>query len=305
MTRSTVRLLTLLLLLSAGAGGACSSRPAASPPTGRQLVDDLGRDVRIAERPERIVSLSPNLTEILYALGAGDRVAANTSYCDYPPEAREKPHVGDTQRPDLERIVALEPDLVLVPTASQLQSLVERLDGLGLPTYVAESRDLDGVFRSIERIGDAIGDREAGRDLAARLRARTEAVSSRVGALPAPRVFVVVGDEPLFTAGRGTFVDDLVRRAGGASISGDEATEWPQYSAETVIARAPEVIVVPLASHGVSEGGESLPVALRETPAARDGRIVRIDGDLLMRPGPRLVDGLEALARALHPEAGW
>jgi iron complex transport system substrate-binding protein len=108
-----------------------------------------------------------------------------------------------------------------------------------------------------------------------------------------------VGDEPLITAGKGTFVDDLVRRAGGASISSDETTEWPQYSAETVIARAPDVVVMPGPAHGVG----AVPAALAETPAVRSDRIARVDGNLLFRPGPRLVDGLEQLARALHPEA--
>lgn len=307
MARSTFRRFLFLALAAAVLTTACGAGPEpaheSSSASIRVLTDGLGREVRVVARPSRVITLSPNLTEIVYALGAGDRIVANTSFCDYPPEAASKPHVGDTQRPDLERIIALKPDLVLVSTASQLQSIFERLAALDIPVYVSTPNDLEGIFASIERIGEALGEPEAGRTLAASLRDRAGAVTKAVAGRPAPKVFVVVGDEPLFTAGKGTFVDDLVRRAGGVSISGDEATEWPQYSAEAVIARAPEVIVVPTLKHGISNENGGVPTTIRETPAVRDDRIVRIEGDLLMRPGPRLVDGLEALARSLHPEA--
>lgn len=277
-------------------------RPAAPPaPAGaRTVVDDVGRTISVAARPERIVSLAPNLTEILFAVGAGDRVVATTTFCDYPPEAAAKPRVGDTQRPDLERLIALTPDLVVVSTASQLETLSTRLEGLGIPTYVSRARDLDGVLSSIERIGDLVGERAAGEALVTRLRARADRIHTAVASRPAPKVFFVVGSPPLITTGRGTFLDDLIRQAGGASISADETAEWPQYSPEAVIGAAPEVIVLPTFSHGVEN---EIPAALRETPAARNGRVVRVDADLVMRPGPRLVDGLEALARAMHPEA--
>jgi iron complex transport system substrate-binding protein len=275
-------------------------RPAAG---GRSVTDELGRTVTVPARPRRIVSLAPNLTEMVFALGAGDRLVADTSYCNYPPEAAALPHVGDTQRPDVERILTLKPDLVLVSTASELQGVTAKLTDLGLTVYVSNPRDLDGVFASVERLGDVLDAREQAARLAASLRAREKAVVDAVAGKPSPKVFVVVSDTPLITSGKGTFLDDLIRRAGGASISGDEPVEWPQYSAETVVARAPDVIVVPGFAHGVALEADDLPEALRATPAARSGRVVKIDGDLLMRPGPRLVDGLEALARDLHPEA--
>ena len=274
--------------------------PGPAPAAARTVVDDLGRTISIAPRPERIVSLAPNLTEILFAVGAGDRVVATTTFCDYPPEAASKTRVGDTQRPDLERLIALKPDLVVVSTASQLETLSARLEGLGIATYVSRARDLEGVLASIERIGDLVGERAAGQALVASLRERADRIRAAVSARPAPKVFFVVGSPPLITTGRGTFLDDLIRQAGGVSISANETAEWPQYSPEAVIGAAPEVIVLPTFSHGVEN---ELPGPLRQTPAARDGRVVRVDADLVMRPGPRLVDGLEALARAIHPEA--
>jgi iron complex transport system substrate-binding protein len=167
---------------------------------------------------------------------------------------------------------------------------------------VSNTRDVSGVLASIRGIGDAVGEPGAANSVVASLRERLDAVTRAVDGQTAPKVFIIVGSEPLITTGHGTFVDDLIRRAGAVSITGDEATEWPQISAETVIARAPEVFVIPQSTHGISEENGGIPASLRETPAARLNRVVRIDGDLLMRPGPRLVDGLEQLARALHPE---
>jgi iron complex transport system substrate-binding protein len=274
-----------------------------APPATREVVDDIGRHVQVAARPERIVSLAPSITEILYAIGAGDRIAANTSFCTFPPEAANTTKIGDTQRPDVERILALKPDLVLVSTASQLESISERLEALGVPTVVTTAKGVDGVLESIERIGLATGDAESAAALAAKLRQRIEAVKTAVAGRPAPKVFAIVGNEPLFTTGKGTFLDDLIRLAGGASITADETTEWPQYSAEAVIARAPDVMVVPSVTHGFAAQDSGVPPSIAATPAVRNNRIIRIDGDLLMRPGPRLVDGLEQLAWALHPEA--
>jgi len=269
----------------------------------RNVVDDLGRSVHVVARPERIVSLAPSITEILFAIGAGPRVIATTSYCTFPPEAANTNKIGDTQKPDIERILALKPDLVLVSTASQLESISERLGALGVPVVVTAAKGVDGVLTSIERIGVATGDTDAATALTATLRARIESVRATIAGRPAPKVFAIVGNEPLFTSGKGTFLDDLIRLAGGASITADETTEWPQYSAEAVIAKAPDVILVPLVTHGFAAQDSGVPKSIAATPAVRNGRIVKIDGDLLMRPGPRLVDGLEQLAKALHPEA--
>lgn len=289
--------------LSLATASACApSRPAPPASDARTITDDIGRSVAIAARPQRIISLAPNLTEIVFALGAGDRLIADTSYCNFPAEAKDKVHVGDTLRPDVERIVSLKPDLVLVSTASQLEGASSRLERLGIPVYVSNPRDLDGILASIEKLGDVIGEPEAGRRAAASLRERLSAVATRIEGRPPVKVFLVVSPEPLITSGKGTFVDDAIRRAGGASISGDEATEWPQYSAETVIARAPEAIVVSTMTD-VVPNGNGVPDVLDQTPAVRNKRVVMVDADLLMRPGPRLVDGIETLARALHQEA--
>jgi iron complex transport system substrate-binding protein len=262
----------------------------------KTVVDELDRTVHVPLRAERIVSLAPSVTEILFALGAGDRVVGVTSYCDYPSEARSKESVGDTLKPNVERIVALKADLVIVSTASQVESFVQKLEALGIPVYVTNPRSIEGVLESISAIGAIIGVADAARQLTDKLRGRIALISSRLADRTPPSVFVILGTEPLITAGASSFINDLVNRAGGRSISADVSGDYPQYSLETAIAKEPEIILL-------QAGGNVLPERLKQTPAARAGRVYRMDDDLLLRPGPRIVDGLEQMAAKIHPDA--
>ena len=286
--RIAVGLFAACLLLSS-----CQSKGSLSGKT-RQVTDELGRSVAVVESPGRIVSLAPSVTETLFALGAEGRVIAVTSYCDYPPAAANKEKIGDTQRPNIERIVALRPDLVIASTASQLESFVRALEAAGIPVYVSNPRNLAETLASIRAIGNLIGANDQALVLEGQLRSRIEQVRSRVASKPRPAVFLMLGAEPLLTAGGNSFLTDLLSQAGGRSISEDEKSDYPQYSLETVIARQPEVIFL-------QAGDERLPNRLEQTPAARQGRVYHIDDDLLLRPGPRIVEALETLAEKIHP----
>jgi len=276
------------------ATSSCSSNKT-SPASARTITDELGRSVQVPADARRIVSLAPSITEILFALGAGDRVAGVTSYCDYPPEARRKTPVGDTLKPSVERIVALDADLVIISTASQVEASFRELEGLGIPVYVTNPRSVDGVVESIDKIGELIDARDRARQLTGGLRRRIAAVETRVAQTSRPSVLAVLGTEPLITVGAGSFINDLIDRAGAHSISAEERADYPQYSIEAVIARQPEVILL-------QTGGKELTEQLRQTPAGRSNRVYHIDDDLLLRPGPRIVDGLEQLAAKFHPE---
>ncbi len=273
-----------------------------SAPT-RIVTDELGRRVELSVRPRRIISLAPSVTEMLFALGVGDRVVGVTSLCDYPPEATTKEKVGDVMTPSLERIVALAPDLVIISTATQLEMFAKRLIEIGVPVYVVKANRLEDVLATLRHLGDVTGDVRAAEALTRSLQARIERVVERTRTLPRPRVLLVVQRDPLIVAGREAFLTDLVEKAGGRSITADAQREWTLYSLESVLARAPEVIVIP--SHETQS--RHLPnlqwSALADTPALRNKRVYTINADLLMRPGPRLVEGLEELARLLHPEA--
>ncbi len=271
---------------------ACQTQKAVQENT-RQVTDELGRPIAVLQTPGRIVSLAPSVTETLYALGLGDKLVGVTTFCNYPPEAATKEKVGDTLRPNIEKIVALKPDLVIASTSSQLEAFVKNLESAGVPVYVSNPRNLKETIASIEKIGEVAGATHQAKELAEVLRARVELVGSRIGTQPKPKVFVMLGAEPLITIGSASFINDLITQAGGISISADESGDYPQYSLETVIARQPEVIFL-------QAGDEKLPERMRQTPAARNLRVFHLDDDLLLRPGPRIVDGLEQIAAKLY-----
>lgn len=312
MSQRFLLLVSLVLLFSSlrlgmptAAAPACLATPiamAATPVATFPLAftDDAGRAVTLVAEPARIVSLAPSNTEILFALGLADRVVAVDAYSDYPPAAAEKPAIGDYADPDLEQIVALDPDLVLA-SAVHAPGIVPRLESLGIPAVVIEPADLDATLTSIDRVGRLAGAPAVAADLVCGLQARIDAVEEAVDGAPRPRVFVELSPD-LFTAGEDTFIADLIARAGGENIVGATLGPWPQISAEAVIAADPEVILLADHEAGVTPASVAARPGWSVVSAVSDGRVVILDTNLVVRPGPRVVDGLEAIARALHPE---
>jgi iron complex transport system substrate-binding protein len=239
---------------------------------------------------------------MVFAIGAGDGLVGRTTYCNYPVAAQKIDVVGDTLKPSIERIIALRPQVVFVSTASQLEAFTAELEAHHIAVYVTDSHDLEGVFRSMERLADILGKRPQADELLKQLRRRVDAVAEKIKSRPTVRVFYQVSYEPLYTIGRDAFLTDLIERAGGVSVTADVPGAWPRYSAESALAANPEAIV--LATGGsLGEGNSRVAGALTRSPAVNRGRVYKINADYLSRPGPRLVDGLEELARALHPEA--
>ena len=291
-----------VLLLLATALACTPARKTENATRTQQLTDDAGRSVALPSRVERVITLAPNLTEIVFAVGAGDRLVGNTSYCDYPAEAKAVAKVGDTLHPSLERIIALRPQLVLVSTASQLEVFTQQLQNQNIGVFVTDPHDLDGVFRSIEQVGRMMGQEQQARLLVQQLRDRTNAVEQAVKQKQPVRVFYQLSAEPLYTAGHDAFVTDLVRRAGGFSVTADVPGAWPKYSNESALAARPDAIILPTGG-SMGAGNSNVAEALRKSPAVLDGRVYKINDDHLVRPGPRAVEGLEEMGRALHPDA--
>lgn len=288
----------LVALLAAVAVGAASAPAAAF--TAR---DALGREVRLAAPPTRIVSLVPSATEILFALGAQDRLVGRTDFCDWPPAARAKPSVGGMVAPSLEALAALRPDLVLVTPEGNSEQTFAALRRLSIALYAVAAHTLDDVARVVRGLGELTGRSAAVGPLLARLHARVEAVRRAVAGRPRPRVLYVLWPEPLIVPGRAAMVTELIRVAGGDPVTAGEGGDYPRLGLEAAVARQPEVIV--LASHGAGTGPAAAErwQRLRSLPAVRAGRLHTVEGDLLHRYGPRVADGLAQLARAIHPEA--
>jgi iron complex transport system substrate-binding protein len=281
---------------------ACTPGRTANEGPSREITDDLGRRVSIPAKVDRVISLAPNLTEIVFAVGAGDRLVGRTSYCDYPPEAKAIPEVSDTLHPNLERIIALKPQVVLVSTASQLEVFTQQLKGQNIAAFVTDPHDLEGVFRSIEQIGEIVGKKDQASLLVQKLRERTNAVEQAVKDKQPVKVFYQASGEPLYTAGHDSYVTDLMRRAGAVSVTADVPGAWPKFSNESALAARPEAIILP-SGGSMGAANSNVAEALRKSPAVLQGRVFKINDDHLARPGPRLVDGLEEMARALHPDA--
>lgn len=299
-TKSISALVVICLLWAC----ACNSgRPAIERAiVTREITDDAGRRVELPARVDRVISLAPNLTEIVFAVGAGDRLAGNTTYCDYPPEAKAITKVGDSVQPSLESIIALRPQVVLISTASQLEVFTRQLQDQNIAVFVTDPHDLEGIFRTIEQVGQILGVTEQAAQVVKQLRERTAAVEQAVQQRKPVRVFYQVSGEPLYAAGREAFVTDLMRRAGAVSVTANVPGAWPKYSNESALAARPEAIILPTGG-SMGAANSTVAEALRNSPAALTGRVYKINDDYLARPGPRVVDGLEAIARALHPEA--
>lgn len=269
----------------------------------REVTDGAGRRVRVPVRPERIITLAPNLTEIIYAVGAGPRLVGNTSFCDYPSEAKQVEKVGDTLHPSIERIIALRPQLILISTASQLEAFTGQLSEQKIAVYITDPHDLESVFQSIEAIGDLVDEKAKATTLLAALRARAASIEGKAGKEKPLSVFYQLSAEPLYTAGRDSFITDLVRRAGGVSVTAQVPGAWPRYSDEAALAARPDAIILATGDTMGAQANAEVAEPLRRSPAVLNNRVYKINGDYLSRPGPRLVDGLEQMARALHPEA--
>jgi iron complex transport system substrate-binding protein len=270
----------LALLLVAGCGEA-------APPAGaRTVADSRGKAVRVPARPERIVSIVPSVTELLFAVGAGGQVAGVTTWCDFPPEAKAKPKVGDIVV-DLERLLALRPDLV-VTVYSLTRKTTADLESRGLPVFSIEAENFEGIARALEGIGELTGHAEEGKRAAVELMKRVEGASSP--APSGPTIYFEHSVEPLGTTGPASYAGAALRRAGGRNIFDGG---WRQVDWESVVAADPEVIVI---THDRREGLERR-AGWKGLRAVRNGRVHFLPKEFFVYPTPRLVDGLEAASR--------
>ncbi len=267
------------------------------------VTDDLDREVTITKQPERIISMAPANTEILFALGLGEKVVGVTNICNYPPQVQEKEDIGDYDNPNLERIIELEPDLILASHGNPTE-LIDQLEELNYAVVGLNPKNVDDIISSIGMVGKITGKVKEAARLTEEMEKRIEAVLSKTSNLVEnnrPKVLYVVWYKPLWTAGSGTFIDELIQKAGGINIAGDIAG-WPQMNLETVLGKNPQVVIV----------GEGHPGGLVETVKSEEvlwitdafkyNQIYIIDADIVSRTGPRIVDALEEMAKIVHPE---
>ena len=299
-----VRLGLGIILLSLIVACAPTAEEVASFPI--EVTDQMGRVVKLEKVPERIISLAPSNTEILFALGLADKLVAVTDYCNYPPEAKEKPSIGGFSTPNIEEVVAHSPDLILA-TSIHEKRIIPQLGEKGMAVFALDPKTLDEALESITLVGEITGKEERASGLVAEMQNRIKGVTDKTDNLSEaqrPRVFYITWHDPLMTPGTGTRHNELIRMAGGTNIARD-LTGYATISLEAVIEANPQVIIA-----GVGMGsGKDLPFQyvkteprLRNVDARINNRIYSIDVDLAGRPGPRITDALEKFAEFIHPE---
>ena len=296
----------LVLLCSGAAICASQETPPTvqTPPAYRQVTDEIGRTIRVPQNIHRIVSLAPNLTETIYALGLQDRLVGDTDYCDFPPEAQLKTKVGGAINPSLEAIAALHPDLVLVTKNLNRLETVQALAKIGIPSYATDPHTVDAIIASTERLADLLGAPETGTLLGKDMERRIAAIKDRVAPLPLRSVLFVVWTDPLISIGKDTFIADALQHAGAVSVI-DSSQNWPHINLEEVVRLQPEFLVF---AESRPENAAHTTDTLADLPGWRildavKRRRFAVISDAVNRPAPRIASAIEELARQLHPEA--
>jgi iron complex transport system substrate-binding protein len=297
-----LKVVVLVVLLSLVIGAAVGCQAGFEPGT---YTDDTGRGVDIEEVPQRIVCFGPSITEIAFALGLGERVVGVDEYSDYPAEALDLPKVGNAFAPSIESLVALEPDLVLTLLHEEFNS---ELETLGINYLIINPEDIEGILADIELVGVVTDTAVEAADLVGSMEERMLDIEAGViNAIPVSVFYIVDATDPTlpWTAGPGSFIDALITMAGGLNVAHDAPMAWAQFSIEEVVSADPDVIIVQTMFGDVPtisiEDLEAHPI-WGEMSAVKQGNVHLVNGDLVSRSGPRIVDGLEALAEAIHPD---
>jgi iron complex transport system substrate-binding protein len=268
----------------------------------RTFVDDAGRKLYVAKAPTRVVSLAPSITEMLFALGLDHEIVGVTEFCDFPPAARNKPKLGYA-RPSLESLIALRPDLVVAPQEFLRADVLAKLDELKIPVFMLEAKTLEDILIQIQSLGKIFNRTSAADGVTGVMRARIADVTKRVAPLEKKRVLYVLNSHPLITVGPGSYIHQMIGLAGGINIAAGTSSPYPRLSLESVLKEDPQVLIFPVGS------AESIPKTEQEEwnrwsnlSAVRTRQLRDVSSDALNRPGPRVIEGLEHLARAIHPD---
>lgn len=287
-------LLFSLFLLSTGCRN--EIRPETNETQTREIIDELNRKITLPQNVTRAVSLAPSLTELVFAVGAGDKLVGVTTYCNYPEAAKRIQKVGDVLKPNIENIVALKPHVVFVSTASQLEAFTKTLERQNISVFVTNPNSLEDIYKSLEKMGEIFGKQEKAEVVIENLRKRVAKVVEKTKDAEKVKTFVQLDKSP-FTIGSGSFLTDLIEKAGGISVTKDVETPYFKISKERALASNPAVIIL-----SESPDNNAPNDVFKNSEAVRNGKVFKINADILSRPAPRIVDGLEQIARSLHPE---
>jgi len=300
--KQKILLLAIYILLITS----CQRQPAPSRSSSLHKatsIDDMGREVKINHPPQRIVSLDPSVTEILFALELNSEIVGVTNYCDYPEQAKLKPRVGGYLDPNIEEIALLEPDLVVTTLKTETPKLIQQLENFGIQVFVLDPRKIEDIFDNIFSVAVLIHREEKANHLIATLRERLDEIKKKVEGTYCPRVFLEMGADPLISVGPGSFAHDLIEIAGGRNVFGQSISTYRRCTLEEILLADPEVIIIcSMVSNDFCLRQRRWWKRWKNISAVRNNRIYIVEANLVARPGPRMVEGLEEIAKAIHPE---
>ncbi|MCC6139875.1 MAG: cobalamin-binding protein [Nitrospira sp.] len=283
--------------------GILTGMPFMAHVSSRSFIDDMGRRVYLAKAPSRIVSLAPSVTEMLFAIGAGAQVVGVTQFCDYPPEATQKAKVGYAN-PNLESLVALQPDLIVAPQEFLKPDLIGKLDQLKVPVFILSAKSVEDVLAHIQTLGRMLDRSTEATALGMDLRQQMARIKTRTQGVTPVRVLYVLNSAPLITVGPGSFIDQLIALAGGINVAAKSATAYPRLSMEVVLQENPEILLFPVGkAEGISESEQQAWRKWTTLTAVKQNNLRQISADLINRPGPRIGQALELLADLFHPSS--
>ena len=303
--RSLLWLVLVLLVALALAAGGCQRVSEPEVPATQTVIDSMGRQVELPKQIAKIVSVSPTATEIVFAVGAGDRVVGVDEYSNYPPEAQDLPKVGGYLDVNVEAIVALQPDVVLVSTIHR--ETVEQLGSLGIKCVVVEPRNVEDVYTAMLAVAQMSGQSGQAQSVIDQMKETIAAVAAKVRDIPADErrlVFYEVWDDPLMSAGPETYIHEIIVLSGGRNLTEDADTDYPIIGYEVVVARDPHVVIYPTYHGGIGLSAETLSdrPGWSGLTAVRENRIQGIDADIVSRGGPRIAEAVAEMARLIYPE---
>ncbi|HHW58560.1 MAG TPA: ABC transporter substrate-binding protein [Clostridia bacterium] len=265
-----------------------------------KIKDFLGREVTIEKEPQRIVTLAPSTTELLYAVGAGSKVVGVTDFDNYPPEVKDVPKVGGFKGPNVEAITAQKPDIIFASTLSGKEQM-ESLEKMGIPVVMLEAKNIDQIYQSLELIGQITGNGKKAEEVIKEIQDKIKEINDKVKNLPKVNVFYLVSLDGNWTAGKGTFIDELINLAGGKNVASD-VNGWAQYSVEELVKKNPDVIIT--SPHAGDVKDIKNMAGYKDTNAVKNDKIFIVSSDdIIARASNRIVLGLEEVAKFLHPEA--
>jgi iron complex transport system substrate-binding protein len=269
----------------------------------RQVTDGIGRHILVPDNPVRVVALAPSITEIVFALGQEKRLVGISRFSDFPKEAMQLPQVGSYIQPDIEKIISLNPDICIAVKDGNPREVADRLASLHIPVYAVDPLDMGAIMTMILQIGDLLNAGDRAQQIVTGMQSRIDRVREQVmRTTDRPGVFFQIGISPIVSVGKGTFINELIRMAGGTNLCEDDSS-YPRLSREQVLALAPDVLIVTTMHRGLSNDQIKAEWAdWTQIPAVRNKRIAIVDSNIFDRPTPRQVDALEQLVRIIHPE---